>query len=119
MSLFQKYAQSGVELFQQYKADITQFAMLDRDSLHIYVGVLVFLVACLALRRKATSIWPWLVVLAVTLIGEWLDNQMMPPQDTKTNLGLLLDYHGKDIINTMLLPTLLALSNRYTRVFGR
>ena len=83
---------------------------LHMDALHVHIGVLAQLAIAAVLRKRLSSIWPWLAVAAVTFANEaydlyferWPDRSMQYPEG------------AKDIWNTLLLPTLLLLLARYT-----
>ena len=101
--------------FQQAKVWLVDTLHLERDALHIYVALLVFFGACLLFRWKASQWKPWLCVLAVALVGEvW---------DLADSIGrsepLAFDHSLKDLGNTLLIPTLLVLLARYSKVFGK
>ena len=108
-----------MEFIQQLKVAAVELTSLDRDSLHVHVSVAAFLLASLLLRQKARTIWPWLAVLVLALIGEYIDGQSLlamefsnyPDQET------LWRFHGKDLINTMIAPTALMLAARFTGIF--
>lgn len=95
------------------KTDLSDLIGLSKDALHVHLGLLIFLVAMVVFRRSAASWVPWLVVLALELVNEGLDI-------LHWNQGVL-DFSVlggiKDILNTMLWPTILMLLSRYTRVF--
>ena len=84
---------------------------LDMDALHIHAGLLVQLLAALLLRRSLSSLWPWLVVLAATLANEAYDLhfETWPEPDRARQLA----EGVKDLLNTMLMPTILLLLARY------
>ncbi|QQR40080.1 hypothetical protein [Devosia rhizoryzae] len=88
------------------KTALTQLLHLSRDALHIHLGLGIYLVAMLLLRRGPTSWLPWLVLLAFELFNELLD--------TWHHGQIQVDVLGstKDILNTMLWPTLLLIAAR-------
>ena len=110
-----------MELFFDFKYWASEVSHLDRDSLHIHVSVLAYLLVCLVLRTKASTIWPWFGVLCLAFAGEYLDGQGLlergvqdyPSEET------LWRFHGKDMINTMIAPTLLFLAARFTKIFEK
>jgi len=100
---------------QDVKMWLVETLHLAKDALHIYVALIVFFGACLLFRWKASQWKPWLCVLAAALVGEVWDL-------TDTYLTQeLFDFEAsvKDILNTMLVPTLLMVLARYTMVFGK
>jgi hypothetical protein len=79
------------------------------DSLHVHVGVLAQIAVALVLRRRLSSIWPWLAVAAAVLANEAYDYryETWPTRSDQVREG------AKDLWNTMLLPTVLLLLARY------
>ena len=105
----------------QLKMAVIDLSTLDRDSLHIHVSIIAFLIACFVLRRKASSILPWLAVLALAIFGEYVDalNILKPEENFYASWDRMWHFHGKDIINTMIAPTILGLTARYTRLLEK
>jgi hypothetical protein len=83
---------------------------LDMDSLHVHAGVLAQVAVALVLRRRLSSLWPWLAVAAAVLANEVYDFQY---EIWPTRREQFLES-VKDVWNTMLLPTVLLLLARYT-----
>lgn len=110
-----------MELFYQFKIWAVDFTQLDRDSLHVHVSLAAYVVACLILRRKAWSVWPWFAVLLLALLGEYLDGQRLLESGVAgyPNRETLWAIHGKDMINTMVAPTILLFAARFTRIFDK
>ena len=100
---------------QQTKRFLVEHLDLAKDALHIYVALTVFLGACLLFKWKAAQGKPWLLVLAVALTGEAWDLRDSLVYHTRIDLW----GNWKDLWNTMLVPTVLMLAARYTRVFRR
>ncbi|HEV7275475.1 MAG TPA: hypothetical protein VGN80_04240 [Devosiaceae bacterium] len=96
------------------KTDLTQLIHLSRDALHVHFGLLIFLLAMVALRKSPASGVPWLCVLGVELVNEALDLMHGHGGLRSTVLGAL-----KDIVNTMFWPTIILLLARYTGVLRR
>lgn len=84
---------------------------LDRDSLHIYAGVAVQLVAALLLRRSIASIVPWLSVAAVALANEYYDYSFVP--EVSRGNPFYYDEAVRDVWNTLLLPSVLLLIAKF------
>ncbi|WP_114228005.1 MULTISPECIES: hypothetical protein [Sphingomonas] len=78
------------------------------DSLHVLVGVTLQLAAAAFSRRGLASWRPWLAVFAVELLNEandlWVEQWPDPGQQYGESM--------KDILLTMILPTLLLLVAR-------
>lgn len=96
-----------------------ELSSLDRDSLHIHVSILAYLLACIVLRAKAYSLRPWFAVLALALFGEYVDGQGLVSYTDYPDQSTIWKFHGKDIINTMIAPTILLFGARFTRVFEK
>lgn len=82
---------------------------LDKDALHIYAAFLIQVAAALLLRRSLGAKLPWSCVLAAVLINEALDlhAEVWPDHWQQYRASI------HDIINTMVLPTLLLGMVRY------
>lgn len=108
-----------MEFFYQLKIWAIDLTQLDRDSLHVHVSVAAYLIACLILRQKTSSVWPWLAVLFLALLGEYLDGQRLIALGVANypNQGSVWEYHGSDMINTMIAPTMLLFAARFTQMF--
>jgi hypothetical protein len=82
---------------------------INHDALHVIVGVLIWLVLGLVMRRPITSLRPWLWLLAVILWSEaadlWAERWPHP--------GMQYGEGAKDVLLTMFLPTLLLLAARF------
>ena len=92
----------------QAKLFIEHSVAVSNDALHVIVGVLVQLAACLLLRRPVSSLPPWLVLLAATVWNEAVDlwTERWPEP------GMQYGEGAKDLALTMLLPTVLLLVTR-------
>ena len=91
---------------------------VSHDALHVLAGVLVFLGAALLRGRSIRSWFPWVTVLMMTLCNEAVDlwTEQWPSPGMQYGEGL------KDLILTMLLPTILMIGARtrpdlFRRVF--
>jgi hypothetical protein len=100
-------------MLNAFKTDLTQWLHLSRDALHVHLGLGIMLLAMVILRKSPASLVPWLCVLGLELVNEALD--LLPWHHGRTGLlgGL------KDILNTMLWPTVILLLARYTDVLRR
>jgi hypothetical protein len=100
---------------QHAKMFVVQHLSLAKDALHIYVGLLLFLLSAAAFRWPLRSWKPWLVVLAVAFIGEAWDLRDSLVYDTPIKLA----GNWQDIWNTMFWPTALFLIARHTKILSR
>ena len=99
---------------QDVKLLIVEHVDLAKDALHVYVALVVFIGACWLFRWRPSSIKPWLVVLAVAVIGEiWDYRDTLAREDP-----VFFEFYIKDLWNTMLAPTILLVTARFTTVFG-
>ena len=94
-------------LFKDFLSDWTG---LSEDALHIYGALLVHLAAAALLRASLARFLPWLCVLAAIVINEALDVYLPghPIEQWQIDGGI------QDLWNTMLLPTLLWITARFT-----
>jgi cell shape-determining protein MreD len=98
--------------FQLTKLAVASALELEKDALHIYVGFIVFVLAAIVLRR---SMRDWRAVAAVFLvaaageIGDFIEVWAAPDAP-------YWRAHWHDMWNTMLIPTLLFLIARHTRL---
>jgi hypothetical protein len=94
--------------WHQSKLFIEHAVPISHDSLHVIVGVLVWLLAALVTRRPVTSRVPWLWALAFILWNETVDlwTERWPDAGMQYRDGI------KDVVLTMLLPALLMFAAR-------
>jgi len=78
------------------------------DALHVILGVVLLLVLAMLSRRPVSSGLPWFGVLIVVLANEMLDMHTERWPDRSHQLA----ESAKDLIFTMLLPTLLMVTAR-------
>lgn len=89
--------------------DVVEAALrLSEDALHIYAALLVQLAAAFIFRKSVAHPLPWIAVLLLELVNEWAD---MHNDDLIERWEIEGAFH--DLVNTMLLPTLLLLVARY------
>ena len=91
------------------KLALSQAMALNMDALHVLIGTLALLLVAAAMRRSIAAWWPWSIVLAAELLNEWNDLFVERWPDLATQLG----ESAKDVMLTMVLPTLLLLVARY------
>lgn len=84
------------------------------DVLHVWVGVLLQLAVAAVTKRTISSWLPWLVVLGLELANEASDFRF----ERWPDLAMQAGESAKDVILTMLLPTvLLVVVRRAPRLF--
>jgi hypothetical protein len=99
---------------QSAKLVIIQLTGLSRDALHIYAGMLIFLLAAAVMRKRPKSIVPLLTVFFIAAGVEALD-----ARDDLHTLGhwrIAASVH--DVINTAFWPTIVFLISRFTNLFA-
>jgi hypothetical protein len=87
----------------QLKLFIEHASGISMDALHILVGVILFLLGAQLLRSSVGSFRPWLALLLIELCNEAYDLHV----ELWPNLGSQLGEGAKDILLTMIVPTLL------------
>jgi hypothetical protein len=100
---------------QAIKLAIVAATGLSKDALHIYVGLGVYLLAALALRKRLQSLAALLAVVLVACLGEVLDMR-----DDIHSLGYWrwsASLH--DVVNTSFWPFVLFSLGRWTSFFRR
>ncbi len=94
--------------WHQAKLFIEHSVTVSNDALHVLVGVLVWLAIALLLRRPISSwhVWLWLFALIAwnETVDLWIDKWPEP--------GMQYGEGAKDLVLTMLLPTVLMLAAR-------
>ncbi len=95
-------------LFEARKWNVIESTGLDKDALHVYFGLGLFLLVRLVWRRRGGWVAAWLAVLAMACAGEWLDDSLYASSPIKPDAA-----HWHDIWNTMFWPTVLLLVGRW------
>ena len=80
--------------------------LFDKDALHIYAALLIQIAAAKLSRRSLGHVLPWLAVLSVELINEISDLWRGGEPELKA-WQVVGGIH--DLINTMIVPTVLLL----------
>ncbi len=98
--------------FQSGKLWLQDLVGLSKDAMHIYVGLTVFLLAALVLRRPLRDWRPLAAVMLVALAGEIWDLVEW------TNRGKEARWpnHWHDLWNTVFWPLVLFALARWTRL---
>lgn len=92
------------------KIDFEQALGLSPDALHIHAGVLLLLLFSWAMRRPLHDWRPWLALFLVECANEVIDmNQMAGSVESNWPAS------RHDIVNTMVIPTMLLLYYRLRR----
>lgn len=102
-------ADSLLWAWHEWKLFFERSTAFSHDAVHIIAGVLVQLAAAFLLKKPISSRWPWITVLAATLINEAIDLRVETWPDAWMQYG----EGFKDLLLTMLLPTLLMVTARW------
>jgi hypothetical protein len=99
---------TAMSSWHQGKLFVERAVHISHDTLHLIVGVLIWIVAALLTRRPLTSWIPWLWVLAFILWNKAADlwNERWPDP------GMQYGEGAKDVVLTMLVPTVLMFAAR-------
>ena len=96
-------------LFEARKVSVIAATGLDKDALHVYFGLALFLLVRLGWRWRGGWLAAWLAVFVMACGGEWLDLTA-----EATHSAIQPDAaHWHDIWNTMFWPTVLLLVGRW------
>ena len=95
--------------WHQGKLFIEHTVAIDHDALHVIVGVLLWLFMGAVIRRPLSSTRPWLWALAVIAWNETVDLWIEQWPDP----GMQYGEGAKDLLLTMLLPTVLMVAVRF------
>jgi hypothetical protein len=96
-------------LFQTLKTSIVRTVGLSQDALHVHVGLMVFILLALSLRKRGFSWLPFAAAVCAALLGELLDMR----DDLATRGFWRVGASIHDIINTAFWPLLLTLLARW------
>lgn len=95
-------------LWYQVKLFIEHSSAFSPDALHVFAGVAIQLLTAAVLRRPVSRWAPWLVVLVAIIVNEaidlWVERWPQP--------GMQYGEGAKDVLLTMILPTMLLLVAR-------
>ena len=103
------HADALIWAWHEWKLFFERSIAFSQDAVHVIAGVLVQFAAALVLRKPISSWWPWLVVLAATFVNEAIDLRVETWPDSWMQYG----EGFKDLLLTMLLPTLLMAAARW------
>ena len=101
--------------FQETKIWLTQLTGLPKDALHIYVGLAVFFLAAILLRKPLRSPVPVGAAILAALAGEAWD--ILDTHAAGQTIAWMRSWH--DLWNTAFWPVMLYLLARFTRVLKR
>ncbi len=93
----------------QLKLFVSHATTLSMDALHLLGGFLALLLMARLFHRPLSDVRPWLAVLLLELLNEWRDLFVERWPDVGQQYG----ESARDIVLTMLVPTLLLLVARH------
>jgi len=96
-------------LFEARKLSVIEATGLDKDALHIYFGMALFVLVRLAWRGRGGWLAAWIAVLVMACGGEGLD---LTAEYSKSAIQPDAE-HWHDIWNTMFWPTVLLVVGRW------
>jgi hypothetical protein len=85
------------------KAFLERASSVSMDAMHVIGGVVLFVAFAVLLRRPITSWLPWVCLLMVVFVNELADLTVEKWPNPAEQFG----EAAKDVLLTMLLPTLL------------
>ena len=100
--------EGGLMEWYQVKLFVAHLTTLSMDALHIVGGFAGLLLVARLFRRPVTDGRPWLAVLALELLNEWSDLTV----ERWPEMAIQLGEGAKDVLLTMLVPTILLLVAR-------
>ena len=100
---------SAMSSWHEGKLFIEHAVAITHDTLHVMVGVLLWLLLGVAMRRPLSSWYPWLWLLAFILWNETVDLWVEQWPDPGQQYG----EGAKDVLLTMILPTVLMFAVRF------
>jgi hypothetical protein len=93
----------GMMSWYETKMFIEHASLFSSDALHVIVGVLVWILAALLLRRRLTDWLPLLVLAALVVLNEATDLWVERWPDAAMQYG----ESAKDMLLTLMLPAVL------------
>ena len=101
---------ASVEAYSAAKLSLGKALGVTDDLLHLHVGLAIFVITALLLRRRMRSPWPLAAVAAFALANEIVDYaEPVPWSATRSAL---------DVVNTVFWPAVLFLLARRGRGVG-
>lgn len=95
-------------MYNAIKTELAGILGMTKDALHIHIGLAIFFGLVIVLRKSPASLIPWLGLLAFELVNELMDVFHWHGGGFSLEVGDSL----KDILNTMIWPTVALLTFR-------
>ena len=108
MTNFTEIAAAGLH-WNEFKELLEHALGFSRDAMHVIAGPIIQIVLAAIFRTSLKHPGPWLVVFALALGNEWYDLSVEEWPSFAEQLG----EGVKDVLLTMLLPTLLLVVSRF------
>ena len=97
--------------YQSLKLQILQHVSLSKDAIHIYIGMIVFLIAIFLLNKRRIG---WRCLIPVIVVAVFME--VMDLYDDLKSLGYpRWGASVHDIVNTILWPSILTLLDKFIR----
>jgi hypothetical protein len=98
-------------MYNDLKTQLSELLGISKDALHIHLGLAIFIIAAVMFRRGFASWIPWLILLAFELFNEFMDIFHIH----EGVMGLDIGGSAKDVVNTMIWPTVVFVVARARR----
>jgi hypothetical protein len=106
----------GMMSWYEAKMFIEHASLFSSDALHVIVGVLLWVLAAVALGRRLADWLPWLILAILLVLNEGVDLWVERWPDAAMQYG----ESAKDLLLTLALPTgLMALARLRPDLFSR
>jgi large-conductance mechanosensitive channel len=108
--------EAAVWKWEEWKQFLEHSIAFSSDALHVIVGVVILLAVAVLIQKPVSSVWPLLSVLILELLNEAADLTL----EWWPHRGMQYGESMRDVILTMVLPTVLFLSTRIRpQIFAR
>lgn len=98
----------GMMSWYEAKMFIEHASVVSHDTLHVLLGVLVWVGAALLLRKPLTALAPILILFGLAAFNELVDLRV----EQWPHKGMQYGESAKDLVLTMILPALLMVAIR-------
>ena len=103
-----------IEEWRSWKLATSGELHLSNDALHVLAGLTLFVLVCLVFRWRPSDWRPWTIVFMAECFNEAMDMIGMLEDDGVIYVLACV----KDLVTTMLPPTILSIVARHSAIFG-